>query len=57
MKLPREFLRNGGDVLGGRSNVTTQIGSSAVLPCVVKQVGSNTVGCIVSSKNTIEKTS
>ena len=43
MKLPREFLRNGGDVLSGRTNVTTQIGSSVILPCVVKQVGSNTV--------------
>ena len=43
MKLPREFLKNGGDVLSGRTNVTTQLGSSVVLPCVVKQVGSNTV--------------
>ena len=43
MKLPREFLKNGGDVLSGRTNVTTQVGSSAILPCVVKQVGSNTV--------------
>ena len=43
MKIPREFLQNGGDVLSGRTNITTQIGSSAILPCVVKQVGSNTV--------------
>ena len=43
MKIPREFMQNGGDVLSGRTNITTQIGSSAILPCVVKQVGSNTV--------------
>ena len=47
MNLPREFLRNGGDALSGRTNVTTQIGSSAILPCVVKQVGSNTVGNVL----------
>lgn len=46
MKLPREFLKNGGDVLSGRTNVTTQVGSSAILPCVVKQVGSNTVSWV-----------
>ena len=50
MKIPREFLQNGGDVLSGRTNITTQIGSSAVLPCVVKQVGSNTVRAILHPK-------
>lgn len=46
MKIPREFMQNGGDVLSGRTNITTQIGSSAILPCVVKQVGSNTVSWV-----------
>ena len=45
--LPHEQLRHqhnyGGDALNGQTNVTSQIGSAAILPCSVKQVGSNTV--------------